>query len=167
MSIFFAASALVVSLISLVITITLWRASNRPVVTACIRTHKGGNVAIFYNLEVVNTGTRPAKNVRMSVKQDDLECAAVPASERRPDFDTELRLIERCFEERATISVLLNGESRTNAFGHTSVEDPFWLPGATLPVTISYRGLEGQSYRTSLLLRIDDTASFAGCFYDT
>lgn len=165
MSTFFATSALIVSLISLLITVWLWRESNRPVVTARIKTHRGGNVAILYNLEVVNSGTRPAKDVRLIVDLDDLAHAVVPPSERGVDFAQTMRCVARCFEMRATISVLLNSETRSNSFGHTSREDPFWVPGAAIPISISYRGLERQLYMTNLVLRIDDTAGFAGSFY--
>lgn len=165
MDLFFATAALIVSLFSLIITVWLWRESNRPVVTARIKTHHGGNVAILYNLEIVNSGARPAKDVRLSIKPDDLERALAPADKRGPEFDRHMRSVNRCFEERATIPVLLNSGTCSNAFGHTSKQDPFWLPGTVLPVSISYRGIEGQSYKSQVAIRIDDTAGFAGTFY--
>ncbi|WP_131453056.1 hypothetical protein [Xanthomonas citri] len=165
MDLFFATGALIVSLISLLITIWLWRESNRPVVTARIKTHNGGNIAILYNLEVVNSGSRPARNVRLSIKQSDLNQALVSSDKRGQGFEGHLRLVNRCFEGRAAIPILLNSETCSNAFGHTSKEDPFWLPGALLPISISYQGIEGQSYKADVCIKIDDTAGFAGSFY--
>ncbi len=166
MTILFSTSALIVSLISLLITIWLWRESHRPIVTARIRTHKGGNLAILYVLELVNSGSRPARNVRLHANHTDILNALLPEASSQPDYVLELRSVKRCFEQRATVSVLLNGESITNAFGFTSIESPFWRPGAIIPVVISYEGVGGALYRSVVALKIDDTAGFAGTFYD-
>jgi hypothetical protein len=164
-AIFFSTAALIVSLISFLITIWLWRESNRPVVTARIRTHKGGNISILYRIELVNSGTRPAKNVRLHVDHQEITAALLPAAQSHQNYERELRCIERCFEDRAIVPILLNGGTETSPFGHTSIESPFWLPGATLRVAISYQGLEGQSYRSNVTIKIDDTAGFAGFSY--
>lgn len=166
MSTFFATSPLVVSPISLLITIWLWRESNRAVVVARIKTHDGGNAAILYNVEVVNAGTRPAKNVRLSIDPQELERSIIPAAHARSGFENDFRSVERCFAQRAAIPVLLSEEVASNFFGHTSTIEPFWVPGSVLNLTISYQGLEGQSYCSRLPIRIDDTAGFAGSFYE-
>lgn len=165
MATFFSTAALIVSLVSFLITIWLWRESNRPVVTARIKTHRGGNIAILYLLEVVNSGARPAKNVRLHVELQEVIDAVLPVAMSHTDYGQVLRSIKRCFEKRAEIPILLNGEAVTNSFGHTSIESPFWSPGATLQLAISYQGLEGQRYRSTVTIKIDDTAGFAGTSY--
>ena len=165
METFFSTAALIASLISLLITVWLWRESNRPVVTARIKTHSAGNIAIFYKIEVVNSGTRPAKNVRLHVQPQEIAKALLPEAKNSKNFAKELRYIECCFEDRAVIPVLLNGESRTSPFGHTSSENPLWVPGAIIEVGISYQGLEGQGYKSRFTIKIDDTKGFAGTSY--
>lgn len=165
MATFFSTAALIVSLVSFLITIWLWRESNRPVVTARIKTHQGGNIAILYLLEVVNSGARPAKNVRLHMDHQEIMDAVLPDATSHTDYERVLRSIARCFEKRAAIPILLNGEATTNPFGHTSIESPFWLPGATLRLAISYQGLEGQTYKSVIAIKIDDTAGFAGSSY--
>lgn len=161
----FSATALIISLISLLITIWLWRESNRPVVTARIVTHKGGNIAILYHLELVNSGTRPAKNVRLHANHQEIMGALLPTAPSHKDYERELSYIERCFKDRAAVPILLNGETTTSPFGHTSVESPFWSPGAILQLVVSYQGLEGQRYKSAITIKIDDTAGFAGVSY--
>jgi hypothetical protein len=161
----FSVTAVIISVISLCVTVWLWQQSNRPVVTARIKTHSGGNVAIMYLLELVNSGTRPAKNIRVHASQDQIAAALAPEAKNQPDFTKHLRTVERCFEERAMVPVLLNGEATTNPFGHTSMERSFWQPGATIELSISYHGLQGQRYTSHLTIKIDDTAGFAGASY--
>ena len=152
----FSTAALIVSLISLLITIWLWRESNRPVVTARIRTHTGGNIAILYRIELVNSGARPAKNVHLLADHQKIINALLPAARSHKDYERELRYIERCFEDRAMVPVLLNGETTSSPFGHTSLEAPFWSPGATLQLVVAYQGLEGQKYKSAVTIKIDD-----------
>lgn len=166
MEAFFSVSALIISLISLLITIWLWRESNRPVVSARIKTHKGGNVSILYNIELINCGTRPAKDVRIFIEQQELDGAILPEARVKNSFEEEFLHVKKCFEERAAVPILLNGETISNAFGHTSIERPFWRPGATMQIKVYYMGLEGQRYESSITIKIDDTAGFAGAFYE-
>ena len=81
------------------------------------------------------------------------------------DFENEFELVMRCFEPRAVVPILLNGETVSNSFGHTSKVSPFWKPGAIIQLRIEYEGMEGQSYNSKAALKIDDTAGFAGSFY--
>lgn len=159
--------AIAISVASLLVTVWLWRESNRPVVSVQVRTHSAGNVAILYNVEVTNSGSRPAKNVRLRIAQDELMAAIVPEARGRHDFDRQLAYIERCFDERAAIPVLLNGASISNAFGQTGSESPFWRPGAVMQLSLSYQGLQGQRYKTRMPLRIDNTEGFAGTSYSS
>ena len=161
----FSVAAVIISVISLAVTVWLWQQSNRPVVTARIKTHSGGNMAITYLLELVNSGTRPAKNVRLHASHDKIAAALMPEAHNDSHFATHLRIVERCFEERSMVPVLLNGEATTNPFGHTSAEHPFWQPGATMQLQVTYHGLQGQRYSSLITIKIDDTAGFAGASY--
>ena len=113
----------------------------------------------------MNSGARPAKNVRLHMDHQEIMDAVLPDATSHTDYERVLRSIARCFEKRAAIPILLNGEATTNPFGHTSIESPFWLPGATLRLAISYQGLEGQTYKSVIAIKIDDTAGFAGSSY--
>jgi len=157
--------AIIISVASLLVTVWLWRESNRPVVSVQVRTHSGGNVAILYNIVVTNSGSRPAKNVRLHMAHDELMAAIAPEAHGKRDFNRQLTLIERCFDERATVPLLLNGASISNAFGQTGSELPFWRPGAIMQLALTYQGLRGQRYKASMPLRIDDTEGLAGSSY--
>lgn len=75
MSAIIAIAALLVSLCSLLFSFFSWKRSSRPIVTAAVQTHKSGNQAITYNLVILNSGTIPAKNVRIKAAPDSLEQA--------------------------------------------------------------------------------------------
>ena len=62
----FSAVALVLATVSLLVAMRNWRQSNRPIVVAFVKTNKGGNRGIAYDLVVENTGTRPVTRVQLS-----------------------------------------------------------------------------------------------------
>lgn len=72
--------AILVAMVSLLVSFQLWRKTNRPVVSAAVVTHSGGNIAILYNLIVYNSGNRPATNTRL-----------------RADFE----ILNQCFDQNA------------------------------------------------------------------
>lgn len=131
-----------------------------------VKTHSGGNMAIFYNIELINSGNRPALDVRLEVDHNDVFSAMLPEAKSAEHFESDIASIHRCFEERSTIPVLLNGSTASNSFGQTSLARPLWRPGAVFPVTVSYKGYGRQKYRSIQRLRIDDTAGFAGSYYE-
>lgn len=45
----------------------VWRQSNRPIVSALVETHSSGNVATLFNLTIINSGNRPATNIKLSI----------------------------------------------------------------------------------------------------
>ncbi|BES83372.1 hypothetical protein PEC302110_04690 [Pectobacterium araliae] len=65
--------ALVLSIVSFMFTRRSWLQSNRPIVSASVETHAGGNESIAYNLVLSNTGNRPAINVRIRVKEVEID----------------------------------------------------------------------------------------------
>jgi hypothetical protein len=162
-----ATLALGVSLISLWFARRSWLQSNRPIVSAAVETHAGGEESIAYNLAVSNTGNRPAVNVRLCAEASQVEKSMAPwvANFRGPH--TTYSHVMRCFSKDGEIPLLLNGKNMTNSFGYTRGDDQtFWLYGASFRLTIRYSDLEGRRYCTSQVLRIKDSAAFAGGIWE-
>ena len=156
-------AALVVSFFSLWFSRKNWLQSNRPIVSAAVETHAGGNESIAYNLVVTNTGNRPAVNVRLCVATNAIEKCMAPWVEKFKGENTTYAHVLRCFSDEGEIPLLINGKNMTNSFGYTrGDEQTFWRYGATLRVTISYSDLEGRKYCVHQPIRIKDSASFAG-----
>jgi hypothetical protein len=128
------------------------------VVIARVTTEAGGNQGILYNLLVENTGSRPAKNIRLRVAPEDLD-RALRAGQ------TGLReAVEACFDATTSIPILANGRCITSSFGSTGVEsqDPTWIQDSEFNITLLYDDLEGRRYEHVITLRIADDSGFAG-----
>jgi hypothetical protein len=150
-----ALAALFVSLCSFLISLDVWRRSFRPIVTVAVKTHAGGNQAILYDLVILNSGTIPARNVRITSKESSLASAfgghASPANRQR---------WLACFSE--VIPVLHNSEKMSCSFGTTQANDAgFWKYRATIRVKVTYEGRWGK-YQEEQDIRIADTDSFTG-----
>ncbi|MFC4523836.1 MULTISPECIES: hypothetical protein [Cupriavidus] len=65
-----SAGALFVSLLALAFTRRSWLETNRPIITAEIVKHDGGNEAMAFNLVVHNVGNRPATDIRLSARPE-------------------------------------------------------------------------------------------------
>ncbi|TGS50245.1 hypothetical protein EN822_27000, partial [bacterium M00.F.Ca.ET.179.01.1.1] len=59
--------SLVATVLALGLSVHFWRRQFRPIVTAMVKTHKGGNVGIAYNLVVLNSGSIPARDIWFEV----------------------------------------------------------------------------------------------------
>jgi hypothetical protein len=84
--------AFVVSLFSAGFTYFVWQRSARPIVTVAVKEHQSGNLAIAYNLEVLNSGTIPAKNVRIMTEHGSLAAALGGTLRRKTSNDGWLAL---------------------------------------------------------------------------
>ncbi|WP_407353292.1 hypothetical protein [Luteimonas sp. R10] len=73
-------AAVAVALVSLCFAVYSWRQANRPLVSARVTSHSGGNVGIALNLLVENTGNRPARDIRFIVKESDVRAAHAQSS---------------------------------------------------------------------------------------
>ncbi len=133
----------------------------RPAVIAKVVTHSEGNIAVAFDLVVHNTGNAPAKNIRLSVDNCELEAAFSSSI-----GDPLKQSIKRCFTEEAMIPVLENGQhfAATNSFGLISLhqKDSTWKAGALLNIKVSYQDLDGNSYQHDIPLKIGDNSMFAG-----
>jgi hypothetical protein len=148
--------ALVVSILSFTYSFYFWRRSFRPIVTAAVRTHKGGNVLIVYNLVLLNSGMIPAKNITIKPDQSSLDLAfgedATPANKTR---------WLAAFDEANGISILQNGAQISCGFGTTGIGDAgFWKYDSKISVVIEYEGWFGKKYKQPQELQIIDSESF-------
>jgi hypothetical protein len=160
--------ALVISLISLLISFDIWWRSFRPIVTIAVKTHKADAKAICYDLVVLNSGTIPAKNIRIRAAESSL------ASAFGGDATAENK--ERwlaCFNEG--IPFLHNGARISCSFGTTQVNDTgFWKNNATIAVEITYESwplgslLESWigSFKENQNIHVADTNSFTGYYWE-
>ncbi len=154
--------ALVISIISTAFAVHSWRQSNRPLITARISIN-GGNVAAALSIIVENTGNRPARNIRLSAKDEDVVRCLAP--ERNQIVPEEIRNI---FFNNVVIPVLANDRAVSNAFGlisHSS--DSSWVPTFILPITIHYEDIEGREFTSRLNLQSAYEDAFAGASWST
>lgn len=154
--------ALVVSILALALSIFFWRRQFRPIVTAMVQTHHGGNDGIVYNLVVLNSGSIPAKNIKLLVREHSSLEAALGAG-----ADTKTRkLWLACFEPSTVIRHLHNGARTSCSFGltHREPNKSFWKPEAEFPIHIEYEGWFGEKYQSdpANILQIADSDSFTG-----
>lgn len=151
-------AAVVIALVSLCFAVYSWRQANRPLVSARVTSHSGGNVGIALNLLVENTGNRPARDIRFVVKEPHVRAAHSQASIPKD--------AQRCFFSGIVIPVLANGRSASNAFGQLGQEQPdSWQAGSEIPVTLKYRDLSGRRFSNKIRLFLADDAGFAQTFW--
>ncbi|UWU85343.1 hypothetical protein N2605_02460 [Bradyrhizobium yuanmingense] len=147
--------SLLISAFSLLISVDAWRRTARPVVAVAVKTHAGSNVAILYDLVVLNSGTMPAKNIRLIAEPISLS-AAFGADATQDNKKGWLA----CFD--IVIPALLNNERTTCSFGTTKANDTgFWKHGAIIDIEVVYEG-RWRTHRDKQQLRILDTDSFTG-----
>lgn len=156
LSLLVSSASMVVAIFSLYFTIQLWRKSNRPLVTARVSTHSGGNVNIALDILVENSGTRPALDVRLEAREEQVRAAMAA-----PDAGAPIpRDAQRIFFSDVVIPVLPNGRTTSNAFGATG-QDGEWRPGARIPIMLTYRSLDGARYVEAGELLLFDDGGFA------
>ncbi|WP_412517318.1 hypothetical protein [Shewanella algae] len=153
-----AVLALFLSVFSYLFTRRSWFENNRPIITAEIKTHSAGSMAITYNILVHNTGNRPAADVLLTTNEESIKRLLAESS--TPAVAKEIRSI---FSDAGEIALLHSGETVSNGFGHTSGGDNSPLNyGVKLPIRITYRGLSGKKYKTKQNLILKDSECFAG-----
>jgi hypothetical protein len=150
--------ALVISFCSLVFTVRYASKSFRPIVTAMVRTHAGGTEAITYSLEILNSGSIPARDIKLRAVAGDIENALAKNRD-----EAMRKKWTACFSEECVIPMLHNGNKVSCSFGLTKANDAgFWKYGATIPITIEYRSWFGKQYTERQSLYIRDSDSFTG-----
>ena len=135
-----------------------WTQSNRPIISALVETYSSGNIATCYNLTIINSGNRPAINIKLTINdyQKFKECTDNKNEEI-------IEPIVRCFNRNAIIPLLVNGDKISNWFGTTSVkkEENTWKYGSSFPISITYGDLEDRKYKSKLVLYIKNSKAFA------
>lgn len=153
-----AGAAFLVSVMSFYFSIKSWQETNRPIVTVRVTTNSSGENITFLDLLVENTGSRPAKNIKLSVDRSKLESALL----KGPDQPTRQR-IEKCFSNQTSIPMLANGKAITNSFGILSHDDRSdWNRYDTFDVQVHYQDLDGRGYKHTIPLLIINDEGFAG-----
>lgn len=114
-------------------------------------------MGITYSLQIMNSGSIPAKNIKLSVCENELDKSLggdATAAHRK-------RWIEAINSN--TIHILQNGDVTKCAFGTSRANDKgFWKYGADIAFTIRYEGWFGHAYRDIQKVKIQDSASFTG-----
>jgi hypothetical protein len=147
-----------IAILSFGFAIYSWQQANRPLVSVRIAAFSGGNNAITLNIVVENTGTRPAKDIRLIAKESDVLAALSASSEIPTDA-------QRCFFSNVSIPLLIHGRSTSNAFGHLGHPPGSWKSGAEIPIKVIYRDLGIRRYSSKLRLLLADDAGFAQTFW--
>jgi len=150
--------ALLVSIISLLISIRYWSKSFRPIVTAMVKTHAAGNLGTIFDLEILNTGSIPAKNIQLKAEQNNIKNALGINSSP----DNKRRWLS-CFDSENKITILHNNSSIKCSFGQSKANDQgFWKYKAIIPIKIEYEGWFGKKYVQDQDIQIIDSESFTG-----
>lgn len=152
--------AIGISIASLYFARRSWMQSNRPIITAFIATHASGNVSAVFDLVVANTGNRPATNVSLIAKPEDIEKLINPTAE-----DEKRKSIHDCFGPESRIPVLKNGEELSTAFGsvsHRTSKDQCLNYGSEITIKITYNDLEGRKYKSVVPIRVYAREGFGG-----
>ncbi len=150
--------ALLVSIISLILSYRYWSKSFRPIVTAMVKTHAAGNSGIMFDLEILNSGSVPAKNICLKVDQKVIDKALGKDSAT----ENKTRWLS-CFEPENIIGILHNNSRIRCSFGQSKENDQgFWKYKAIIPVKIEYEGWFGKKYIQNQDIQIIDSDSFTG-----
>ena len=157
-----ALSALFVSIIALGLSVYFWKKSFRPIVTAMVKTHVAGNEATLFDLEILNSGTLPARNIRVRTEQGYIDSAL-----GNDAGEENKRRWLSCFEADSIINILHNNEKIRCSFGMSRANDTgFWKYRAEIPVVIEYEGWFGKKYTQAQVIQIIDSDSFTGFMWD-
>lgn len=162
-SLFISGAALIVSMISLYFARKSWLESNRPIITARVTTHLSGNEGVALNILVENTGSRPAKNVKLSVSKEILSSSLIVQNEEKK------KGIENCFGERGVIPILANGKSVSNSFGFLKrrSEQEDWKIDSRFDITVDYEDLNGRKYNHIVPILVAEDSGFAGGYWSS
>jgi hypothetical protein len=155
--------ALFISVISLITAIWFASRTFRPIVTVAVKTRSGSSSGITYDLVVLNSGSIPARDIRLVADVKNIEAALANAEPfkgaRKPGL--------ACFDDSCSIPILQNGSKTSCYFGTTSADDTgFWKYGATIPVSVNYKGWFGKAYSEKQAIYVRDSESFTGYSWD-
>jgi hypothetical protein len=152
-----SAAALAVSILSLYFARKSWLDSNRPIVTAFVVEHGGGNQGSTFDLVVANTGNRPATHIRLHANAAAITSLLDPEAPRN-----QVDWMHRIFSIESEIPLLRNGEELPTSFG-SFTNDRKWLNyGAQIEIEVTYNDLSGRRLVSHQPLKIFARAGFGG-----
>jgi len=162
MSAIFSGLAIVVALVSIWLTRRTWLQTYRPIVSAYIETHGEEEGPIKYDIVVVNSGNRPAKEIRL---QADEKMVRSCFGGDQPEGI--ISAIFNCFKPEGHISLLVNGACTSSSFGYTTGNEAssVWKYDSKIPIVILYKGLTGRKFKAKLDIMIRDSQTFSGGSY--
>lgn len=139
----------------------LWKQTNRPIVSALVETNTSGNMGIFFDLVVINSGNRPAIDINLSIDSEEEFNKCIKSNN-----SSSIKSVRRCFDENPVIPLLINGEKTSNFFESTHInsEQNFWNYGSSFSMTINYQDLERKKYQSKITLYVKSSEGFAGSF---
>lgn len=154
--IFVSGVALVTSLLSLLLSVLHWSKAFRPIVTAMVKTYSSGNIGIVFELVILNSGSIPARNIRLYAIESYIFNAL-----GKDSCDAKKKQWLSCFDPKSTIAILHNNSNLKCAFGTSKANDEgFWKYKALIPITIEYEGWFGKKYVEEQYIQIIDSESF-------
>ncbi len=150
--------ALIISILALGLSIYFWRMQFRPIITVAVKTVIAGNISTAFNLQVKNSGSLPAKNIKLSTNQSELKKSfGADATE-----ENKIRWLA-AFNNENVIPILQNGESIACSFGMCQGQNKgFWKYNAIFQISIDYYGWFGYRYVDTQNVKIFDSDSFTG-----
>jgi len=154
--------AIAIAFLSICLSLYFWRKQFRPILTAGVVTANAGRQAIAYNLEIQNSGSLPAKKVRVTISESECKAKSIGTA-----TDSDLKSWIRDIND-STIPVLQNGSAMSCSFGHTKANDSgFWKYGAKIDIRLDYNGFFGRRFVETCTVSILDSNSFTGNQWST
>ena len=151
-----AVIALIISILSFGVSVYFWRRQFRPIITVAVKTAGAGNASTAFSLQIKNSGSLPAKNIKLSANQSDLESAF--ATDATPENKTRWLA---AFDEKNVIPILQNGDTTICSFGFSKPNNQgFWKYKSSLRITVDYYGWFGYHYNEMQGIRIVNSDSF-------
>jgi hypothetical protein len=161
----FSVIAVIVSSFSLYFTRRFWLQTYRPIITAEIVENSSGVGAALFDLIVHNSGSRPAINIKLCAKKENIE----KILSKNATLENKDRVIE-VFAPSNKIALLLNGkEAKTAFFSFCNISDhnlDILEYESELPICIYYEDIESRKYKSKITLFIRGVNGFSGSIWN-
>lgn len=154
--------ALLISILSFGFSYYFWSKSFRPIVTAMVKTAGDDDRKKVFKLQILNSGSLPAKNIRLWAKQSDLDVAFGKEASK----EGKSRWVDFFSPEKNIIDLLQNNANMSCPFGYSKENDEgFWKYNTTISITIKYESWFGTrlwfgKYEETQEITIVDSESF-------
>jgi hypothetical protein len=157
--------AILMSFWSVYYTKKFWFESNRPILSASIELQSSGLGIALWNLVIYNSGNRPATNITLEAKKEDIDSIISVGAK-----DSHRTEIHRIFSTNSHIGLLLNSENVKTAFfsfsnNTGSAEDIIKYEGK-LPIKIHYSDINKRRYVSNIILYMRDGNGFGGSVWN-